>query len=1314
MSMHKILKILVILSGTIIALAFVAVIGVQILFNTGLARRYIQDRINESIPGSITWEAQHLCIVKGQLSLDKARVMGTQNDTIIEADRLSIDVALPRLLDNELVIQQARLDRPGVFLEIDADGRLNLIRAFAAPTEKPEPQEAETETEGAGFNFRIGELMIEKGRFSFVLPATAKRAEARSLRLEDIGITIANGNWAARSARLDITIGGGDVDMAGMDTPIRGLFLSTVLADGRLDPLSLELKTPDSRLQLSGAAIDIFDKFKLDARLTLDAELSDIRRIFRLGTDLSGHAHIEIHGSGALENPDMTLNLEYGGGRLGGMPVREIFLESRMQDLQVAIDRLDADLPYGKFTSNGSVDLRAAFGDGILSAPTDLSAIAYRLDLAGTETQLSAFPGINHLSGVLVSVLHLEGRGISPGNLTVRANADIRGKGISVENALAPIDLQAAATAEMSGGVLKVEPLTVNTRDARLNIAGDYGLSDKRLNLTANAGIRELETLLAPLGISGIAGKSIDFSADISGPAAFPRIDARLQGARLAYRNFSIGGLSSSLKFTDGRMIIRSLNLKNGASQIALTGGIQLMDAQTRRPKADPGIDLDVIADPLRIQDFIPGLSGQLTIAGDIHGSLKHPAGNIDIDGRELDLGEQKIPAVDLTARLDGRKLIFDPLAVSLAEAQRIRAQGWVSLDQSYELNVESDPIAFSCIDRLADSDLSGKIELSADGKGTFTSPEIAGEVLVSEFSAGSRELPDLRINAALKDQEIRLDTADPFTIKARYDLSTRAFSAAANLVRTELSPLFQLAGRRDLSGEITGTLRATGNIGNLKGGQAQMRIADLHVLQKEIELIHATDVEAELENGRFKIPGSRVSLLKDGFMDIQGTGAMDGPLDISASGVLPAALFGTMVPGIGQPEGRLELSAQISGSLKQPRISGEIAFQSLGLTLIDTMQKLHNINGRIRITDQAVTVSGLKGGVDGGEFNLEGTVELNNYAPAKADLNFIAHALPVNISGLLEVQLNTDLKITGTPESASLSGSIVLLEGHYYKDINLSLVDRASEIGKRRRQTAPRTTAGGVDLPFANNLSLDVSLNSRNPFIVDNNLALLNIRPALRIHGTADNPLVTGRAQVTEGTITYRDTEFDVKKGVVDFVNPYRIEPTVDIRAESEVRQWVITLGVGGTPDDLDFKLSSSPPEDDADIISLLVVGKTTRELASGSGGSGRSPEEMLANLMAGKLAKQVKAETGLDIVEVEYRKNGSTEAEAADEVKVTVGKELSRRLTVKYGLERKSGIVVQQSTAIYKLLENLSVNAFNDTEGDFGGEVRYRLEFR
>jgi translocation and assembly module TamB len=87
----------------------------------------------------------------------------------------------------------------------------------------------------------------------------------------------------------------------------------------------------------------------------------------------------------------------------------------------------------------------------------------------------------------------------------------------------------------------------------------------------------------------------------------------------------------------------------------------------------------------------------------------------------------------------------------------------------------------------------------------------------------------------------------------------------------------------------------------------------------------------------------------------------------------------------------------------------------------------------------------------------------------------------------------------------------------------------------------------------------------------------------------------------------------------VIDFVDPYRIRPEVDIRAESQVRQWLITLTITGSPENLDFQLSSNPSEEHSDIVSLLATGKTTREMGDSGGGS--SPEQMLGRLVTGTL---------------------------------------------------------------------------------------------
>ena len=63
---------------------------------------------------------------------------------------------------------------------------------------------------------------------------------------------------------------------------------------------------------------------------------------------------------------------------------------------------------------------------------------------------------------------------------------------------------------------------------------------------------------------------------------------------------------------------------------------------------------------------------------------------------------------------------------------------------------------------------------------------------------------------------------------------------------------------------------------------------------------------------------------------------------------------------------------------------------------------------------------------------------------------------------------------------------------------------------------------------------------------------------------------------------------------------------------------------------------------------------------------------------------------------------------------MKVTLGKDLSRRITIKYAAASGIDGLVQQVIAEYKLLENLLVNGYQGSKGTFGGELRYRIEFR
>ena len=105
-------------------------------------------------------------------------------------------------------------------------------------------------------------------------------------------------------------------------------------------------------------------------------------------------------------------------------------------------------------------------------------------------------------------------------------------------------------------------------------------------------------------------------------------------------------------------------------------------------------------------------------------------------------------------------------------------------------------------------------------------------------------------------------------------------------------------------------------------------------------------------------------------------------------------------------------------------------------------------------------------------------------------------------------------------------------------------------------------------------------------------------------------------------------------------------------------------------------------------------------------------SSEPIMAGMIADTFGDQIRDNTGVDILQVENTE--SDDGKDAGGVKVTVGRHLSNRMTVKYAIETINGETKQWAIMEYKLLERILVNGSQSTTGLFGAELVYRIEFR
>ncbi len=1305
--MMKRTKQLSIALAMMVGIIIVMLVGGALYLNTTHGQHYIQATISKNIPGSMTWDYGRLSFSKGTIEVKNGVIQGPVNDDVAGFKRFFIEISWFSLLRGHLTVEALLLDEPWIKLRVNKTGGLNLTRTFVPATHEnrpPEEKRAKNTTPLMPMGIIIEKFNLSQGSFHF---ETADKNTV--VVLQDINLT-AQADLSEQSGKLNLHVRQGKIDSPKIHTVLDGCKLEATLSNGRVDPLIAGIHSPAADLKLSGTVTNIFSKPSIKAMLDCTASLHELRQSFGLKHTLTGEAVAQVQVVGTLDNPDVNLRLDYGGGTILENIIDRVKLDLRLNDRRVTINDLQIKAADGILDGHGSMDLQQAFQKGFLSPERDLQAVAYELSLEEKGVHLDKLRRDDRRwKGVVHSSLSLRGTGFSSESITANASLAINGKHISTQQLVTPVDLQINGDMEMNRGIATVKKLTMRADSSELNADGYCDILSRSINGKLSLIAPDLARTLSPFGFNTIHG-TLGLKATATGSIEHPLFALDLQGDELRFQNITLGSMSLKADLDkSGILKISRCTVDNGASALRIMGTASLYDHSTLMPVRDPPFTLTIEGNTIRLEDFVKNVKGNVSLASHLEGTMTRPRGTVMLHGSDFDLYGQKLAKIDLTATVDGTKFRFDPLQIFVTPEESIVSTGWVSFQKEYELNLVSRGISLHTIEKIRTQNIvDGLVLIDITGHGTFANPILTGTLSINNVRIRGKEIEDFHITMDIRDQVARLKGKLNFDLDGLFDLKKKDFSIAALFTETDLSPYWKIAGNPDLSGKLTGKIEAGGNAQSIKTIKADITISALDLYYREIEILHTDELKLSVKDQEVSLPQSTLMVPPNGRITIGGKGTFDGAASFRADGTIPLDIVGRFLKDLSDINGTLTISSTLGGTFRHPAIHADIDVEKVGGTVPVLLQKLHDLNGTIRIRPTTIILDKISGGLDKGSFDLAGEIKLReDFQPKRISLKFGATTLPVQIPDTLDLLLNSQLRIEGTEEESIIKGEIVILEGTYYKDVNLSLLQG---IGQKKREEAPPREE--ITSPFLKNMRLDISIERRNPFLIDNNVATLEVNPDLRIVGTVNNPIVRGRAAVESGNIKYQNKTFVVKKGVIDFVNPYKIDPTFDIRSEVQVRTWMIFLEVSGTQDQLHFTLTSDPPEEQGDIISLLLLGKTTGELISKEGGTTQSTEQMLAGLIASTYGGDIKGATGLDIFEVET--SGENNEAASDRVKVTLGKELSQRMTVKYSLESKNGEVIQRAITEYKLLEHFLARGFQDTRGIYGGELQFRLEFR
>jgi translocation and assembly module TamB len=235
--------------------------------------------------------------------------------------------------------------------------------------------------------------------------------------------------------------------------------------------------------------------------------------------------------------------------------------------------------------------------------------------------------------------------------------------------------------------------------------------------------------------------------------------------------------------------------------------------------------------------------------------------------------------------------------------------------------------------------------------------------------------------------------------------------------------------------------------------------------------------------------------------------------------------------------------------------------------------------------------------------------------------------------------------------------------------------------------------------------LALQVEI-ARNAWIRRND-ANIEIGGQLSLTKAANEGVrASGEIRLLRGWYAFQGRRFTLDQGTITFAGATPPKPTFDITAVYRTRDYRIEVRITGSAEKPNLTLSSDPPLEQADVLSVLLFGKPASQLGRGqSVALQQQALQLAAGYVMPELRTSVMDALGLDTLEVEMPQGtGGARVSAgryvAEDVFVSLGQEFGRRAAQVMGVE-------------YDLGANVSVRGSTTTRGNSAIDLFWRYRY-
>ncbi len=1283
-------------------LLFVAVLaaGIYGYSRTDHARTLVVNQINAAIPGTLSAGQIRLLTDGALLRLEDIQLLDAEGRPCLALDSLGLEIHWRALFDKVLEVRLFRVDGLNLDLTADADGRMNLVQALVAGDDAPE-ESPEKDTSGGGLplNVIIRTAQINRGVLSFSDPENTVDAKT-------LDVTVTEVDLQQMSGAVSMAVG--DVTFSNATTTLdaESFHLSGSVREKNSGRFQMDLTSAVGVVTASGSVKDLLDQPQIDLTADVTTNLAAVSRISPDMPDLGGTLHLTLSGRGPVNDPAVQLRIT--GQHLAMAPdVQDGSLDIAVSlaERVLTIEPGRADLLGITTTVSGFTDLSRVFPKGFLDSAPDFEQMTYALSFdqtGGDFTRLT--PWLSGFSGQFSSRGRIQGRGISVDTLSAGYDLISTFKEFKHNQAdIDPLDLNVQVSGEIAQRLLTLDQLSVDTRPAKVQGSGTYDLADQVVDMDVTVSSEDLDAATRAFGLFPARGR-VSAVVQAQGPVNGPQIAAVLEGRDLGAAGMVVDRLDLKAALDRrGKATLTDLTVQGPGLDLAASGTADLFDpgfslkkqlqmSLKTKGKLRPETVLaqtDLGVDP-RFLDTDAAFDLDARAAYDRGGSVAI-----------ADVADITLPHQNMAARID----LNDP-RVSLLLENLVEITGVLDRETSgYAVDVDFMAGDFGpLLSAVGMNGISGGVQGWVRSAGTLPK-ELTAPIETHLAAAGGTMTIEVDVSGAVAKPDFN----------ATVDLADLVWHPEdAPLEITGLDGRMTLSldmSQKKLTDPANTTVSGTGGRIPIKTVQAALALNPSGKTGLDLSVILDRTIGLKAlfnpDTLGFDVNSTFTATPLAPFLDTAGLSGVSGQLDgqISSRGRVNMNLPPQITEQLKPAAGTIKMSADAAGTFSDPKIQARVVLEGLHYPVPEAGLTVSNFNGAVTLSNDRLEIVSVTADLGQGTLDLSGDLALDDFMPVSGQARLLTRGVAVSVEDTLDAAFNTDLTFSGSREKSGLTGKVEMIRGEFYRDFEFDLAE-ALESRKMGRAGTVETASDSKGPSFLDKTALDVAVTYKDPFILDNNLAFIMVEPDLKITGTVRQPVITGRANIAEGTVVYQKHQFDIDKGIIDFVDPFKIDPKITLQADTAIRNWVIYMDVSGKMDNLRFKLYSDPAETHEDILSLLIIGKTTGELGQGGG----SYTGILADKASEIIGQEVASSTPLDTFKLGYDESDGQ----GGNVSVTMGKKLSERLEVIYSVETEEQETVHTNAAEYKMLENVILRAFNDSQGDFGTEITLKMEFR